>query len=828
MLNCILVLASAVVATFAVAALALVTNLVAVTAQDLVVLAEADSAPTPCGLASPSLYRLRAGLGAYAASGIASILDNTGSLLDDTRTSLCSSASAVQAVGSVFEGHFVPGSGVWDETEVANAVCSESNVFNYKLRELDGERYVDPLLRVTRAYVAAAPAFARLGSCTSLLNSLDTSCTHGAALKAAIRDSTNYFNSQGWAEQMPTTSEMVQRLLTLSVLAQTDADNHGSCLLNPSSANATQLCEAALLAPAGAPPPPPTVQFCPAGYDTSYVSTASSGWTDVQSAWRATSNAVHGSTAECDAAGGGAGGAFVFDGYSAADGDGECFYLRPRVPADGASNLVNPAGPTVTLCVDNGSPADYVFARDTGFVPTDVGSPLCTESPQQTPPPPPPPLPYASHDISAWRTREVQHCVRTQQYGAYDIDALFGIPNYNAPVSKSVLGADFFAWLGGSTYESLYDSWFLDQRTGNALDSPRLEGLLYLLFRLASTLLWTVPAVCVCCYWIARGTMPVVGILLPFLVSGDSVRARQVVQPAFTGLQFTAITSTVAVFVWACFVDPRLSATYPRPTCSGSSWKSSDGLRNDGLRTVALVGAVVVVVAVYQVLLKKAASSQPPRASIAILQLSLLATACTIVFDALLVAETADEARKQVVSHSDAAALQSVFRRLDRDVSVLFASAALQSFAVGTLTCRWAFLEARAPWKGAWALSVVLAVLIAYLCREYRTERALKDPSAMRTAALWAARGSGIAFAFFTFSLYRDARFKAAPKPPSPASGLGGRAVAWPGLRNSEYASLAELSAGVAMAVSGPLDDSIEADGEPMSKAGAPALLLHS
>ena len=78
---------------------------------------------------------------------------------------------------------------------------------------------------------------------------------------------------------------------------------------------------------------------------------------------------------------------------------------------------------------------------------------------------------------------------------------------------------------------------------------------------------------------------------------------------------------------------------------------------------------------------------------------------------------------------------------------MLFASSALQSFAVGTLTCRWAFLEARPPWKVAWALSVVLAVLIAYLSREYRTEKELKDPSAMRTAALWAARGSAIAFA---------------------------------------------------------------------------------
>ena len=217
-------------------------------------------------------------------------------------------------------------------------------------------------------------------------------------------------------------------------------------------------------------------------------------------------------------------------------------------------------------------------------------------------------------------------------------------------------------------------------------------------------------------------------------------------------------------------------------------WKSSDGLRNDGLLTVALVGAVVVVVAVYQVLLKKATSSQPPRASIAILQLSLLATACTIVFDALLVVETADEARKQVVSHSDDDALQSAFRRLDRDVSVLFASSALQSFAVGTLTCRWAFLEARPPWKVSWALSVVLAVLIAYLSREYRTEKELKDPSAMRTAALWAARGSAIAFAFFTFSLYRDARFKAAPKPAKPQTRQTKNAFSWAGLRGSENA----------------------------------------
>ena len=297
MLNYILVLASAVVATFAVAALALLTNLVAVTAQDLVVLAEADPAPTPCGLALPGLYRLRAGLGAFGSSGIASILDSTGSLLDDTRTSLCSSASAVQAVGSVFESHYVPGGGVWDETEVANAVCSESNIFNYKLRELDGERYVDPLLRVTRAYVAAAPAFARLGSCTALLNSLDTDCTHGAA-PSCHSGQRNYFNRRVGG----TDADVVRDDQTYApVLAETDAKSDGGCFLNPS-------------------PEPPSFarrhcwpQRClAASSDCSVLPcrlrhklrvTASSDWTDVQSAWFVTSSAIHGSTAECDTAG---------------------------------------------------------------------------------------------------------------------------------------------------------------------------------------------------------------------------------------------------------------------------------------------------------------------------------------------------------------------------------------------------------------------------------------------------------------------------------------------------------------------------------------------
>ena len=142
-------------------------------------------------------------------------------------------------------------------------------------------------------------------------------------------------------------------------------------------------------------------------------------------------------------------------------------------------------------------------------MPTDVGSRICTES---RPPPPPPPLPYASHDICVAGVRcntAFIATVRRVRRGRFRHTKL------QRTRVKVCAGSGLFAWLAALP-TSRCTTMVSERALGS---SPRLEGLLYLLFRLASTLLWTVPAACVCCYWIARGVMPVVGIFFPFLVS---------------------------------------------------------------------------------------------------------------------------------------------------------------------------------------------------------------------------------------------------------------------------------------------------------------------
>lgn len=785
--NVKLLVASALIFVPSLIALIFISLVVSRTAGDLVSATNVvvSSSSVPCGLATPNIIRLMTDVGARDPAGFFSS-DSENGIIAAANDALCSTSNAHDAMGSLFLDRHAPSNGgEWSDVAVENALCTMSSVSGYKMGSLEGERYIDPLLRITKAYMQANSAFSQFTRCGELVEAVfgEPACEHGNSLVSDLMDASAWLVDGGEPQELPSLATMTRRLLAIALIAHEDRSNDNLCFGNAQSLPAHQLCELVHASVEGAPSPPPLLNWCPGGYTTTYQNA-----TDVNQNWFELDQRVVGSTHECGAASAPGSafsscgdvencGAFAIDGYFDAALD-QCHLLRPRVAADGQSSFPNLQNDLVTVCVKNDIPHIPIDDKGDDFVASHASSRTCVETPERTPPPPPPPMASAHWDSLTSNTNNtvLQHCIRSVSLGAFDIEKLFGMSDYTSRVSDQPLSSDFLSWAGRLGYDAAYQSWYWDKRTGKALDAPEKETLMLMLFRVSATLMWAAGGASCCAYWVARGAGPLVAIGLPRLVRKVqgmlkpgvelvTVGGDEITRPPFKIPQFMIIFVTLLVFLYTTTVDPQLTSPYARPICDGSSYETSDSLRNDAIVATWFLGFVTAFTLVYQIVFRKIKIKPVPTTAGSLLRAAGTTVVLQICADCLVFMKDTDEVRKQLTTHESDTSLVNAAKQLDLDVGILLACSAYMSFAFGLLATRWAFVQVVRGYKYIWLACILLPCGLSLLVRYTETNDLIDDAGEIggwqwRVVSWWLAVASSGTVGVAAALLFQDSAFK--------------------------------------------------------------------
>ncbi len=172
------------------------------------------------------------------------------------------------------------------------------------------------------------------------------------------------------------------------------------------------------------------------------------------------------------------------------------------------------------------------------------------------------------------RQHVIGSCAATLQYGLYDQERLFGVPDVLYPFQHDNRPDASLHFLGG-----LVADWFyLGPLEENflAFERPveRLE--LYLAYRMAALTLWGSLVAAVTGYFIGRSGVPLGGAVIAVVLSSKNARGRSstIVQPAGRSiyqdfLTIVAAGTAIATAYYTIWVDPSAQSYYPTtPVCT--------------------------------------------------------------------------------------------------------------------------------------------------------------------------------------------------------------------------------------------------------------------
>ena len=617
----------------------------------------------PCNMAAPSLKQLLDGLGIDGKSERARVADVT--------ITLCGTDSVNTAVENLYINTFEP---VEENTfDAAAAVCATSRVGGALLSDLEGGDYVDPLSRLTRGYMAANAAFTR-----ARRRSHDAAdvCSwpgdpfRGTAADCAQADTVVKQLDLAADEQYLTyqtdltAAQMIYRLAALGVLLyHDDKDNSGRCFGNPDK----QLLRA----------------FCTNAYNSSYL------------------------------------------GYAAGEAP-----PPPAPPPPGATP------PLYTGADDYGWQNLYHDANEEYHLLLENAR--CEGANARTPPPSPPPTPLVSTTGDATWAAEgaVLHCVYTHARRAHDVVYLFGMPDYGREAPTRFRTDNLFTFVTNEVFAAQAKAYYSDERTGYAVSTPQRDHALYVVFRGAAALPLLVAALACAGFWTARGALPLLACLTQTLValSNKGTQPEVLAKPGFSGVTFLAVLASALTWLFVAFSDQTVpTAIYGRGTCdaasAGQPYATSAGV-GANLSLAALFLALLAAASlVYDTFLRNKAGSIGPQQRVAagLLQACLLAVVLALIFDILLVVESAEEYVKELQTQSNNYDTLRVRAELYRKDAVnLFFTASCFSFALGAITCRWAFLPLKRAYKACWVGTIAVALGLPFLLRLQSCEEELK------------------------------------------------------------------------------------------------------
>ena len=263
--------------------------------------------------------------------------------------------------------------------------------------------------------------------------------------------------------------------------------------------------------------------------------------------------------------------------------------------------------------------------------PTISGIILATSEAVTTPSPPAPPpfLSYRGSDASKFATivsddpsksgeyKVRQHvigsCAATMQYGLYDQERLFGVPDVLEPFQHDNRPDASLHFLGKWMANSYYLG-PLDEADAFKRPVERLE--LYLAYRLAALSLWGSLVAVVTGYFMGRSGAPLGAAIFAVVMGTKNPRGRSstIVQPEDRSIyqDFITLLAALVAFVTAyytIFVDPSAQSYYPTtPKCddfifgkavhsSGGAYVTSWGKRRFSRYSETQLGIVLVLMA---------------------------------------------------------------------------------------------------------------------------------------------------------------------------------------------------------------------------------------
>jgi hypothetical protein len=428
---------------------------------------------------------------------------------------------------------------------------------------------------------------------------------------------------------------------------------------------------------------------------------------------------------------------------------------------------------TVYTGVGTGSTAGPPYPFETVYAESGHASFQCVELPIRSPPPSPPPAPaigYGEYETGAALKGHVRHCIRVHEFGQYDVDALFGLPDFERRGSTSIISTGFASGTS-AIYDAMYEAWYADKREMEVLTSPRRDAMLFAAYRLGATMVWLTAALCCTCYWLARGVAPLAAIGLPtlkdFIDSRDSGPIA-LKKPKATSLQWIAVIATVLTAVYMCLVDPVVTALYQRDHCDdydkeGTVWGTSLSLRSTGLVAVVLITLIALYVVIYETFLSGKHVVLVPRTTGFLSVLALVLVIAILVFDILLLVDSVDKWRLQLTKYTNnEAALEAEADTIKRDVNVLIMTATFYSFSTGFMTMRWVFYKQSHLMKMLWVGACIAPIWIAYTTRMGTTSDDLKKIEdetgySPRAASHWTALACTIVLSVIHAYFYKEA-----------------------------------------------------------------------
>lgn len=482
------------------------------------------------------------------------------------------------------------------ETAMLNDMCNTASNRSYSKRLHTA--FGDPMTRIARAYLAAAPAFYRYqqsksdptfggGSCLGDLDPFgytatnaggqESACSNADYITLVLQRAGSIHNSArlaGIGENTPGNNgdwhagnqfvsgplEMLYALYALSVINQYDkTDNTGACFKNAEAESAVAFCED-----------------------------------------------LYGTT--------------NFNGYTL------------PAPTDPLLTVYGTTLLDVNYYRVSDEPLDSTYKCSASTV---SGIELATSDPATTTSPSPSPPPFTSYrgaeskfavtvasgQIGATQVRQhvIGSCAATMQYGLYDQERLFGVPDVLQFFQHDNRPDASLHFLGGITANS-YFLGPLDEADAFKRPVERLE--LYLAYRLASLALWGALIASVTGFFIGRSGVPLVVSVLSLIFGMKDARGVRttIVQPSGRSIfqdSFTILAAVVAFVAayYTVFVDPSAQSYYPTtPKCddfilgrkyvhsAGGAYVTSWGKRRFNRYSETQIGIVLIFMALVPII----------------------------------------------------------------------------------------------------------------------------------------------------------------------------------------------------------------------------------
>jgi len=590
--------------------------------------------PNPCAIPTPDVYELHLALG-HSETDMFHVLDrdqyqrhfedalcNPPGVASPTRTHAFARSETFAILMS--NCSCLPSAtddGITVEMRIVTELCQLSFNGAKKTTEPTGffnaKLYGDLVERVSRAYLAALPAFAKLqqnseacfadhpfrsarptDECPRLAVIRDELTNAGSAAQSALMlgrhtsivanptDSPENDIAGFYKASMPRVDQMLYRLLALSVVSYRDqTENDGQCFQNAGGASTAQ-------------------QLCDEVYSgaTGFIASG-----DTELRLPTTTNLEPALTGAAAFASYGERVATMIPWQNRKDGTGFAAYEY----ASAADTLVygGDARPQARTC--HMDPLDYQDYTPPPPAPVwdstvmdivDVTS-LTPHSPKP-PPSPPPPSPPVGSDVLDGEVRAlvVDECARTMRWGLWDQSRLFGLPDVVRPFVSDPRDPN------GHNNRWAYDlwkkPWFEDvSTTANCRADPKFQHRTYMGFQLAMTGLWVTFAACAA-GWFIGYTVPELYAQIGTKLFGIFGRACALEENGYeltvyrrpvtqNPLMIFVSVMLLFTFIWIVFVSPNDPAFYAT-TADCRVYDSSEGVFGGAYPTTARYKAVSI------------------------------------------------------------------------------------------------------------------------------------------------------------------------------------------------------------------------------------------